>query len=69
MNFVTGMFLVSAHAYRELRRETQKALGRPSGAGFKKNALTVKAARALLIAYAMQHRARQDIALYARMRM
>ena len=69
MTLTAGMFLVGAHVSRELNHAVSRALGRSSGAGFKRNVMTVKAAQMLLLAYAMRHTAQRDIALYSRMRM
>lgn len=62
MRFFAMMFNTAAIATAEIKSAIARATG---GAGYRKNKITIATARALLIAYAMQARARQDIAMYS----
>lgn len=66
MRFFAGMFIAAALATFEMKQAVAKAAG-GSGAGFRKNKRTVATGRALLLAYAAQHRAKQDISRLMRM--
>lgn len=68
MRFLAGMFFVGAHFSRELKQVLGKTVG-GSGAGIRKNQMTVRTGRGLLIAYAMAHKARKDIAYLSGPRM
>lgn len=69
MNIITVVFNMFSINSKELRRAFARAVGRPSGVGFRKNKKTVATARMLLLAYAAAHRARRDTAFFSGLRM
>lgn len=66
MRFFAAMFNAAALASAELKTAVARAAG-CSGAGFRKNRMTVATGRALLLAYAAQHRAKMDVLRLSRM--
>ena len=69
MKMLAMMFNSFSSIYALMKRSFRKAMGRPSGACFKKNQMTVATARGLLMAYAMAYRAKRDIAFFSEPRM
>jgi hypothetical protein len=68
MNVLGLMFGVGWAMTRKINRQLDRALGRPCGAGFRKNRQTVAAAHTILLAYARMHRARREIHLLSNMK-
>lgn len=66
MTFFAMMFNAASLANLEMKKAVRKAAGF-GGAGFRKNKMTVGVGKALLLAFAMQHKAKSDISRLLRM--
>lgn len=66
MSYFAMMFNAALLANTEMKKAVQKAAGY-GGAGYRKNKMTVATGRALLLAFAMQHKAKADISRLLRM--